>query len=190
MSTRTKKLLIALGCVSFFAFGTFFQGYQDHKFIREVVAKTNEQIFLAQYDKMHTKLQMCIVAANGKVFQYLRTNDPRDAATASLMIDKCDEWLETLGRNAPNERVSRMLGEARLFFDGFRESAKDIIARQLRLEEEYNKGINLFGDAGGLTEIKKLEEKQNKAIPEFNKFTSTIFLSIVRGTPPQPEADK
>jgi len=190
MASRTRKLLIVLGCVSLFAFGTFFQEYRNRQFVNAVVWQANEQISLAQYDKLNSQLQLCVISVNGKIFQYLRTTDPQDAAIAGLTIDKCDEWLDYLGKNAPDEKTSAMLGQARLFFDGFRASANKIIIRQIRLEEEYKKGINLFGDVLGLTEVKKLEEEQNKAIPEFNKFTSTIFLSIVLATPSQPEAEK
>jgi len=190
MGKRTKKLLITLGCVSLFAAGNFFRGYQDHKIIQGIVAQANEQIFLFRYDSLHTRLQMCIIAANGKIFQYLRTNDPQDAAIAGLTIDKCDEWLDTLGTNAPDEKTSTMLGQARLFFDGFRKSASAIISRQVELEELYGTGLNLFSDAEKLIKIKKLEEEQNKDIPEFNKFTSRIFLSILQGSPSQPEAEK
>jgi len=190
MRTRTKRLLITLGCVSLFAAGTFFRGYTDRKFVQGVVAQANEQLFLAQYDKLHTQLQLCVVGANGKIFQYLRTNDPKDAAIAALTIDKCDEWLEMLGKNAPNKQTSAMLGQARLFFDGFRASANALVQRQIQLEELYAAGVGLLGDVPSMHEIAKLEEEQSKAIPEFNKFTSTIFLSIVQAAPYQPEAEE
>lgn len=190
MGKRTKKLLITLGCVSLFAAGTFFRGYQDYRFVQDVVVQANEQIALLQYDKLTTRLQLCIVAVHGKVFQFLRTNDPGDAAIAALTIDQCDQWLDVAGKNAPNEKSSVLLGEARLFFDGFRASANKIIERQLRLEEYYSKGLDLFSDAKSLTQIKVLEEEQNKAIPEFNKFSSRIFLSVVQIDPFHSEAEE
>lgn len=190
MEKRTKKLLIVLGCVSLFAFGTFFRGYQDHKFIQSVVVQANEQVFTAEYTILQTQLQMCIIAANGKVFQYLRTNDPQDAAIAALTLDKCDEWLDVIGKKAPDKRTSAMLGEARLFFDGFRDSANSIVMRQTQLDELYGTGMNLLADPERLLQIKKLEEEQSEAIPEFNKFTSHIFLSILEATVSQPKAEK
>jgi hypothetical protein len=176
--------------VALFAAGTFFRGYTDHKFVQGVVAQANEQIFLAQYDTLQSQLQLCIVSANGKVFQYLRTNSPKDAALVSLTLNRCDEWLDVLGKSAPDEKTSAMLGQARLFFNGFRESAKAIVGRQMKLEELYAKGFNLLGDVRDLSQVKKLEEEQSQAIPEFNKFTSAIFLAIVQATPSQPEAEE
>lgn len=188
MTKRTKKLLIILGCVSLFAAGTFFQEFRNRKFVNAVVQQANEQIDLVQFDQLNTQLQMCVMSANGKVFQYLRTNDPRDGATAGLIIEKCDEWLDVLGKNAPNEKTSAHLGQARLFFGGFREAANTIIMRQAQLEELYGDGFNLLADSDKLLKIKELEEEQTKAIPEFNKFTSEIFLSIIQADPFNTEA--
>lgn len=190
MGKRTKKLLITLGCVSLFAAGTFFQEFRNRKFVNAVVQQANEQISLMQFDQLNTQLQMCVVSVNGKIFQYLRTNDPQDAAIAGLTIEKCDEWLDVLGKSAPDEKTSALLGQARLFFGGFREAANKIILRQVQLEELYGNGINLFSDTEKLTKIKELEEEQSKAIPEFNKFTSTIFLSIIQANPFNTEADQ
>ena len=190
MSTRTKKLLITLGCVSLFAFGSFFQEFRNRKFVNAVVQQAHEQITLVQFDQLNTQLQMCVMSANGKIFQYLRTNEPADAALAGLIMEKCDEWLDVLGKNAPNEKTSAFLGQARLFFGGFREAANNIILRQTQLEELYGNGMNLIADPEKLIRIKKLEEEQSKSLPEFNKFTSAIFLSIIQVDPFNTEDDK
>ena len=183
MGKRTKKLLITLSCVSLFASGSLLQEFINHKFVNKVIQQTNEQVASMKFDQLNTQLQMCVMSANGKVFQYLHTNDPRDAAIVDLTIEKCNEWLDTLGKNAPDKKTSILLGEARLFFGGFREAAHNIILRQSQLAELYGEDLTSLANIEYLVKIKKLEEEQHKAIPDFNKFTGKIFLSILQAGP-------
>lgn len=187
MKKRTKILLSVLACASLFLGGTLFQAYRNAKLVAYVINEANTQIYLANNEKLRYQIQLCIVSANASVFKYLRTNEERDVVIVPILLDHCDEWLDRLGKNSPDEKTSAMLGQARLFFDGFRESAMSILDRQRQLEELYAGGLTLLAEADKLRKIKKLEEEQSKAVLEFTKFTSTIYLSLIQAAPSSGE---
>ncbi len=120
-------------------------------------------------------LRGCIFAIDSNSLRMVRRLDPKTADKTAWRIEQCDKILARLGALEQDEDTSRILGEAKLFYDGYTETLSEILATQIQLETLYNEF-----SFGALDRVRELEELQNKQIHESKKFLERLELLIGR----------
>jgi hypothetical protein len=89
-------------------------------------------------------------------------------------VNKCDSFLENLGTTELDEEISGVLGEIKLFLNGYQTTLKEIMGRQIMLEALY--ADLTTGDIEVLLEVEALEDLQTEQLQETMRFLDRIQL--------------
>ena len=88
----------------------------------------------------------------------------------------CNEYLGLLGSSWLDDETSFILGEMRLFFDGYVTSLQEIAQRQLKLKIAYQ--VLSANDPEDVKLVTGVEAKQTAQIKESEEFLDKLLLLI------------
>ena len=120
-------------------------------------------------------LSGCLFAIDSDTMHLVRAFDADAARRLAWRMSRCDDLLEALGQVPQDEETGRVLGEARIFFNGYQETLNDILELQLKLEVLY---ADFSTDK--VEEIGRLELQQNKQLRDAQKFLDRMQSLIIR----------
>jgi len=123
-------------------------------------------------------LRGCLFAIDSDTMHLVRDLNGQNVRRLAWRITKCDELLDRLGENAQDEETSRVLGEARLFFDGYAKTLNEILARQIKLALLYSSDFTFTPDK--MEEAQKLETQQTNQMAEAQTFLHHLEMLIGR----------
>jgi len=120
-------------------------------------------------------LRGCLFAIDSDTMHLVRGLSGQNVRRLAWRITKCDELLDRLGETAQDEETSRVLGEARVFFDGYAKTLNEILTRQIKL-------TLLYGDftADKMEEARELETQQTNHMAEAQTFLHHLEMLIGR----------
>lgn len=164
------RIAILAGClVGILMIGSYWGGEEITN--RAWASEVSEAIKHSQL----SDLRGCLFAIDSDTMHLVRGLSGQNARRLTWRITKCNEFLDHLGEAAQDEETSRVLGEARVFFDGYTKTLNEILARQIKL-------LLLYGDftADKMEEARELEIQQTHQMAEAQKFLNHLERLIKR----------
>lgn len=152
--------------------GAFWSGLEvgENKWENRVVEATKH--------KYLSNLHGCLFTIDSTTLRLIRNLNPETTQQNAWRVGQCDKFLEFLGRRELDEDTSRILGEARLFYDGYKQTLREIFATQIQLETLYT--TMGLGDTEKMVEAQELEDRQTEQIEETKKFLERLEMLIIR----------
>lgn len=153
-----------------FVFGSFWGGIEA----RDAVARAREARS-AQTLALSGVLG-CVYAADSLSMHFLYREDVGTLLIAHRMLDGCESLLDQLGASVQDEETSAILGEAKLFYDGYRTTMSEILSRQVQLGTLYN----AIGGMADLRKAEALEEQQQRQVHESQEFVNRLNALLLQ----------
>jgi hypothetical protein len=124
----------------------------------------------------------CLFASDSQAMRVIRDINPKDVRNLIWRLEQCERFLVTLGNDEQDEEVGSVLGEARLFYDGYIETLNEIIVSQIKLNALYANAQDATLEQRQRIEIEleRLVIQQENQIKESKKFIERLELLIVR----------
>ncbi len=134
----------------------------------------SEKVAVAEKQVQLSNLRGCVFAIDSDTLHFVRSVDSSNLKRLFWRINKCDSFLENLGTTELDEEVSRVLGEIKLFLNGYQATLREILGRQLMLEALY--ADLTAGDIGHPLQVQELEDLQTEQLQEAMRFLDRIQL--------------
>jgi hypothetical protein len=150
--------------------GSFWRGLEAGE------AKWSGAVAEATKKRNLSDLRGCLFAVDSTAIRLVRILNAEGLQKVAWRVAQCDGFLETLGTTGEDEEIGRILGEARLFYDGYSVTLNEIIGRQIQLETLYN----AFGSVEKMRKAQELEAQQTRQIHEAQQFLDRLEMLIVR----------
>jgi hypothetical protein len=165
---RTTFILVAMVLL----LGSFWGGRE--------MGQRAEQIAMSKALKHRrlSDLRGCLFAVDSNMLRTVRHLDQLNIERLVWRLGQCDAFLDRLGKTALDDETSGILGEVRLFYDGYYQDLQEIVDRQIELKELYNNFS--IEDTEKIRRTKELEEQQAGQIQESAKFLDRLELLIIR----------
>ncbi len=168
-----RKLLLAF-LIALMLIGSFMGGVETRNKVVQVQIESHYQQQVHAEQKMWImSILACFYVADSRVMHFVYqpfTLDPKKAITA---LSACKSQLNYVAKNfSPSESMDRILAEANLFYNGYREVVGEILFRQIQLKELYADSETDYIERE--PQILLLEEKQFLQIIEAEKFLKKI----------------
>lgn len=164
-----------IGVLAFSLIVSFLGGLQTGRSIGRPEGKTEALIINLKQQQL-ANLRMCLFSL--EIDTLLNIQEWSDMRIQRLMWRNslCSEYLDLLGNSWLDEETSFILGEMRLFFDGYVTSLQEIAQRQLKLKIAYQVlSANNPDDVKLVTEV---ETKQIDQVKESEEFLDKLLLLI------------
>jgi len=133
-----------------------------------------EKVAVAERQIQLSNLRGCVFAIDSDTLHFVRTPDVLNLRRLLWRVGACDSFLETLGTTELDAEISGVLGEIKLFLNGYQTTLKEIIGRQIMLEALY--ADLTTGDIEVLLEVEELEDLQTEQLQESMRFLDRIQL--------------
>jgi hypothetical protein len=134
----------------------------------------SEKVAVAERQVQLSHLRGCVFAIDSDTLHFVRTPDVINLRRLLWRVNKCDSFLENLGTTELDEEISGVLGEIKLFLNGYQTTLKEIMGRQIMLEALY--ADLTTGDIEVLLEVEALEDLQTEQLQETMRFLDRIQL--------------
>ena len=166
-----RRYILTLGAI-LLLLGAFWGGAEvKEQSLRTQMIANERQMYLSS-------VLGCAYAAGTRTLLFVNNPEVDHIMAAHQTIANCEQQLDIVGRKLnDNDKTDEALAEAKLFFDGYRETLKEIITRRVKLIALYEQFPT--DDALLIREVVELEMEQSEQLEEANKFLNRISQLII-----------
>jgi hypothetical protein len=123
-----------------------------------------------------SNLRMCFFSLETDMLRNVQEWSEQRVQRLMWRHSLCNEYLDLLGSSWLDEETSYILGEMRLFFDGYITTIREISRRQLKLEIAYL--VLSVNDPKDVKVVQETETEQLVQLRESEKFLDRLLLLI------------
>lgn len=141
---------------------------------RDAVASAREDVS-AQHTILSGTLG-CIYSVDSLSMRFLQQHDVGILMGAYRMLSRCEKLFDDLGKSVQDKDTRFTLGEAKFFYDSYKQTMTEILARQVKLDTVYF----ALGGMTDLREAEKLEAQQQQQVRESQQFVNRLNKLLLR----------